>query len=384
MQDRPWWWLDEAERAELGLGSGVARSAQGVVFGDEGRPLRLEILARTHDAPVRLGPIALRVWGDSGVSATRTLLRGAVDRLGPRLADDFDPAAVAIEARSPGATAPTPSRLTLIDVPSTCDRACAFCHVSRRPIHERHPRGSDADVERAIETAAGRVLFTGDDALSHPRIVEWVALASARTPEVAIIGPPRLGATAALAPALARAGLRKYATALLGASEGAHDRLAGREGAHRALVEAADAMQRAGIVVELVTPLVRPLLGELGAIVDRGAELARGGHALLAYAPDSDVGEAFDAMVPGFDELRAALLTIERTRASIDSLPLCVLPESRRPQAGPVLDRSDPQLRVVHPEPICGACELRPRCPGIAATVERAVGTRGLVPLRRA
>jgi hypothetical protein len=386
-QNRPWWWLDDAERAKLGLGSAVKRSALGVLFGDSRRPFRLEIVARTSDAPVRLGPIALRVFGNPSDPRGRALLRAAVEILGPRIDDDFDPDAE-IARDEPAAIAQAPraeGNATIIDVPSVCDRACVFCHISTRPLAERTPRGSDEDVERAIAAANGAILFTGDDALSHPRIVAWVEMAAQNGRHVAVIGPPRIGVTARVAPDLARAGLRKYITALLGASDATHDRIGGREGALRAVREAAAAMRAAGVKVELVTPLIRPVLGELGAIVALGAEIADAGHTLLAYAPDSMVGETFDAVVAPFDELRVALAALASAgaRVTVDALPPCVLPEPMRPRGGARLDRTDERLHVGYPEATCSECELKPSCPGLAATVERAVGARGLVALRR-
>ncbi len=94
-------------------------------------------------------------------------------------------------------------RETLVDVPSVCERACVFCDRSRQPVGARRPQGSDAAVEAALAALSGPVLFTGDDALSHPRIVEFVDAARRRTGDIAIIGPPRRGVTARLAPALA-------------------------------------------------------------------------------------------------------------------------------------------------------------------------------------
>lgn len=390
MKERPWWWLTDAERSKLGLGAAVKRSPHGVLFGDSRRPFRLEIVARTDDAPVRLGPIALRLFGNPGDPRGRALLRAVVEILGPRLAEGFDPDVV---PREPGVVASTSTipdeprsggNATLIDVPSVCDRACVFCHISLRPIAERAPRGADEDVERAIAAADGAVLFTGDDALSHPRIAAWIEAAARGGRHVAVIGPPRLGSTARMAPELARAGLRKYQTALLGATDATHDRIGGREGALRAVREATAAMRKAGVKVELVTPLIRPILAELGAITALAAELADGGHTLLAYAPDSMVGEGFDAVVAPFDELRAALAPLASARVSVDALPLCVLPEAMRSRGGGRLDRTDERLQVAHAAAICGECELEPGCPGFAVTVERAVGTQGLVALRRA
>jgi pyruvate-formate lyase-activating enzyme len=392
-RERPWWWLTDAERAKLGLGAAVKRSAHGVLFGDSRRPFRLEIVARTDDAPVRLGPIALRLFGNPGDPRGRALLRAVVEILGPRLAEGFDPdvvpreaGVVAIPETETEPEAPrSGANTTIIDVPSVCDRACVFCQISLRPIAERTPRGADEDVDRAIAAGSATgdaVLFTGDDALSHPRIVAWIEAAARGGRHVTVIGPPRLGSTARMAPDLARAGLRKYQTALLGATDATHDRIGGREGALRAVREATAAMRKAGVKVELVTPLIRPILAELGAITALAAELADGGHTLLAYAPDSMVGTGFDAVVAPFDELRAALAGLAGARVSVDALPLCVLPEAMRARGGARLDRTDERLQVGYAA-ICGECELEPGCPGFATTVARAVGTGGLVALRR-
>ncbi len=271
---------------------------------------------------------------------------------------------------------------TLIEVPSACDRACSFCHVSKTPLGARRPRGSDASVDDALAALSGPVLFTGDDALSHPRIVAFVEAARRRTEDVAIIGPPRRGVTAALAPALASAGLAKYVTALLGPDAASHDAVAGREGAFEALGEAVLAMRANGIAVDLVTPLVRPVLAVLEALLRRGrALLGRPSlPSLLAYAPDPVVGNAFDGVVPTWDELRAALAALPADLLAglhVDGLPLCVLPEVLRGRAPAALDRSDPDLHVRYPEP-CTGCPVRAACPGVAETTLRAVGAVGL------
>jgi MoaA/NifB/PqqE/SkfB family radical SAM enzyme len=286
---------------------------------------------------------------------------------------------------APSAAAPSRARRgreTLIEVPSVCDRACSFCHVSKTPLAERRPRGSDAAVDDALAALSGPVLFTGDDALSHPRIAAFVEAARRRTADVAIIGPPRRGVTAALAPALAGAGLARYVTALLGPDAASHDAVAGREGAFDAVCEATLAMRANGISVELVTPLVRPVLPALEALLRRGRALLgpSASPSLLAYAPDPVVGAAFDAMVPGWDELRGALEALPPDllgAAHIDGLPLCALPASLRARAPAKLDRSDPDLRAAYPAP-CAGCKARAGCPGVADTVLRAVGPEGL------
>lgn len=284
------------------------------------------------------------------------------------------------------AAAPSGSRKqTLIDVPSVCDRACGFCHVSRTPFEARRPRGTDADVDFALAGLSGPVLFTGDDALSHPRIAAFVEAARKRTDDIALIGPPRRAHTAQLAPALAAAGLRKYITALLGPDAASHDAVAGRDGAFAALGEAVLAMRANGILVELVTPLVRPVLPELAALLRRGQALLgpRSLPSLLAYAPDPVVSTAFDALVPSWEELSSVLaaLPVDLLAAiHIDGLPLCVLPPVVRARAPSKLDRSDPALGAAYPPP-CAGCGARAVCPGVADTVLRAAGASGLRPL---
>jgi MoaA/NifB/PqqE/SkfB family radical SAM enzyme len=298
----------------------------------------------------------------------------------------LDMLARALPMGPPGAeqrTARPASRTTIIDVPSVCERACVFCHISLRPLDQRAPRGSADDVERAISAAKdGDILFTGDDALANPRIVAWVELATRGGGRVSIIGPPRRGRTAALAPALARAGLHKYVTALLGPSADVHDRMAGLPGAFEALEEAMRAMHAASVTTELVTPLIRPLLADLPAMADLAVRLSHSGHTLVAYAPDSMVGGGFDPLVPPFDELRTALGKLAGKRVSVDALPTCVVPPAQRPRDGSRLERTDGELGVVYPQESCAACAAKSSCPGVAETVYRAVGARGLVPAR--
>ncbi|MEZ4309493.1 MAG: hypothetical protein R3F14_15765 [Polyangiaceae bacterium] len=295
-------------------------------------------------------------------------------------------ASTATAGTAPPSPAPRPhTSQTLIDLPSTCDRACTFCHVSTQPLASRRPRGTDAAVEDALAALSGPVLFTGDDALSHPRILDFITAARHRTDDVAVIGPPRTTVTASLAPRLAEAGLARYITALLGPDAASHDAVAGRQGAFDAVCETVLAMRSSRITVELVTPLVRPILPTLEALLRRGQSLLGGTSlpSLLTYAPDPVVGTAFDREVPPWDALRAALTALSPdllARLHIDGLPLCVLPPQLRARAPRTLDRSDPDLRAAYPAP-CTTCTARPGCPGVPHTALRAVGPTGLTAL---
>lgn len=371
----------------MGLGPEVARTPSGVVFGSPGGP-RLELAPRAADAPVKLGPLALRPWGALAPRERDALLRAALALLGPRLEASFEPDAIEPDAFEPDAPlgegsgareSPASSQVTLVDVPSVCERACVFCDVSRTPEGARVPQGSEAEVTRALAAGTGPVLFTGQDALSHPRIVAFIEEAARRGRAPRVIGPPRLGHTRALAPALAAAGLVSFSTSLLGADARSHDERAGRAGAHEALVEASAALRAEGVAVELVAPLVRPLLPELEALALAARALSGAPLTLLVYAPDAPMSDAFDALVPPMDELRRALARVPEL--SVDAAPLCVLP--RGGHEARALVRSDEAARASFAEP-CHACEARARCPGVAASVLRAVGSSGLVPLGRA
>lgn len=375
----PWWWLDEAERRALGLGPGARCTELGVVFGEGGGPRRVELVPGGLDAPVRLGPVSLRLWGPSD-PAGRALLGEVASLLRRRLGDAFDPgdagllhaptqAQAARGEASPG---------TLVRVPSCCDRACLFCGASRTPAALRAPHGPPP--EAAIDAARGPVLLTGDDAAAHPDIAILVRRAARHGP-VSLIGPPRRGRERALAPALAAAGLARWTSGIFGDDASGHDTVAGAAGAFDALREAVAAYAAAGVAVELVTPLVVPLLPRLAAIVARSAALTGPALLLQAYVPDTEVGGAFDAMVPTFPQLRQALAALPTgAQVRLDGLPLCVVPPHDRGRASGRLDRSDPSLGTLHPAP-CRACLARGRCPGVAASVQRVVGDRGLAPL---
>ncbi len=276
---------------------------------------------------------------------------------------------------------------TLISVPSVCERACQFCERSTTPIAERVRQGSDKEVETALAGLSGAVLFTGDDALSHPRIVEFVEAARRRTNLISLIGPPRKTKTASLAPALAKAGLHKYVTAILGSTAELHDQVAGEKGSFDALAEALLAMKSNGIRVELVVPLVRPLLSSLPDIFLKALDLLGADGpvpSLLAYVPDPVMPSSFDRMVPTWDECRSALKSLPSNVTlglSVDGLPLCVLPDSLRARAARKLNRSDPHLKTVYPQEVCGGCSNRAVCTGIAETALRSVGIAGLFAL---
>lgn len=391
----PWWWLRASECRVLGLGQGAQRSDGGVVFGDRCSPLRIEVLGRASDAPISIGEVSLRLWGDLAQPHARVVLAAAARLLSARRGGggfELEDATQLLEIKADsdgaggaaGATLALSGNPTIIDVPSVCERACTFCEVSCKPLAGRRPRGVDADVERAIVNATGAILFTGDDALSHPRIVEFVRLASANGHPVTIIGPPRLKITASLASSLAAAGLRRWHTGIFGAEAADHDAVAGLAGAFAALVEALVAFRREGIVVELLTPLVRSVLPRLDAVVARAAELSSEPLTLMPYAPDSMVGTAFDSVVGDWSAIREALDRVASARVHVDGVPLCVLPDVLRVAAGGRLERTDEQVRAIYPSEVCDGCALRARCPGVATTAYRAVGSVGLSPVAAA
>ncbi len=277
-----------------------------------------------------------------------------------------------------------PTGQTIIDVPSVCERSCEFCHLSTRPPEAREPRGTDEQVPRLIDEAPGAVLFTGDDALSNPRIAEFIARAAKRGP-VSVIGPPRSEVTAAKLPGLVAAGLRSWTTVLLGTEQRTHDERSGLEGAWHALHQAAAAAKAAGLTLNLVTPLIGPVLDELSGLAELARTLSPHPLTLLTYAPDAMVGERFDALVPPFEVLRAALSRFANSAASaggrVDAAPLCVLPPGWRAGSTTRAERTDAALTASWPEASCGACALRAQCPGVLHTVLRAVGPRGLTAL---
>ncbi|UJR84362.1 radical SAM protein [Sandaracinus amylolyticus] len=371
MAGEPWWWLREDEARALGLGAGAVRTERGVLFGDPSAPVRLEVIARDDAAPLKLGPISVRVWGaETSDRAVVALLHRVARTLHARRGTEFRPEEIARVVEDVD-EAPRPA-VTLIDVPSVCARACAFCGISKVPHAMRRPRGDDAAVERAIAAATGAVLFTGDDALSHPSIERWIAMA--RTPS--LVGPPRAGRERAIAARLTSAGLVRWSSGIFGASAEAHDAIAGEIGAFDALRDACAALREAGIEVELITPMVRPTIDGLAEIVALGAAWSARPVVAQLYVPDPSVGDSFDAMVPPWRALRTAIARVDRAHATIEGAPPCVLSGAHR-GTRVVLDRSEAST-TSYPSATCSECPLRAACPGIAESTLRAVGHDGL------
>ena len=316
---------------------------------------------------------------DGGTPDTRVVdavVRG-LRRLEPELsAKDFDASPV---------TGAEPAGPTIIDVPSVCERHCVFCDRSLRARHLRAPRGDEEQVLRQIDEAPGAVLFTGDDALENPRLGEFISRATQRGAHVSVIGPPRSTVTAALLPGLVAAGLRSWTTALLGTEQRTQDQRSGLQGAWPALHEATAAASAAGLTLNLVTPLILPVLEELVELASLARTLSPHPLTLLSYAPDSTVGTHFDRLVPPFEVLRAALARFAASPSAagvrVDAAPLCVLPRAWQDGAAVRAERTDAALTTSWPEASCGTCGARSRCPGVFHTVLRAVGARGLTPL---
>lgn len=376
-EPQPWWWLTASERRTLGLGDRVERTADGFLFGDEGAACRVEIVARDENAPVKLGSASLRVWGALDDPRVKRIVVEAARTLHARRGRGFEPTSVSLPSSgSRGGD-------VVIDVPSVCDRACVFCHRSSEPVSARRTNGRDDDVLARIDAANGDILFSGDDAMSHRRIVEFVARAHARgVGRVAGIGPLRESHARSNARALAKAGLSSWSTGLFGGDAVSHDRVAGLAGAFDTLMLATAVMRDAGIAVRFVTPLVRPVLASLADIVACARTLSGESTSLLAYAPDTEVGVAFDSVVPDYAELRAALERLGNEGPGADALPLCVLPERRRANASARLERTDGRIEAMYPGAICGDCDAKSRCPGVPSTVLRANRGEGLVALR--
>ena len=372
----PWWWLDESEARSLGIGCGTRRTSHGVLFGDPKARVRLEVIARDVSAPLQLGPVSVRVWGANTSDPQVVALLHRVGRLlHARRGADFRPGDEDVPGAARQPESDDVSPVVLIDVPSVCRRSCAFCALSPRPVEARTPRGDDARVERAIEEAGAPILFTGDDALSHPRILTWIARAKAHGP-VSLVGPPRSGRESAEAQQLASAGLAHWSSGLFGTCAETHDAIAGEVGAFEALRSACEALIAAGIRVELITPMVKPLLHALPEIVAVGS--AWTGRPVVAqlYVPDPSAGTSMDVVVPSWSALREVLRSVSPRDATLDGAPPCLLPEVLRAPFGR-LDRSEANV-LSYPAEACPACPLRARCPGIAASALRAVGSAGL------
>jgi MoaA/NifB/PqqE/SkfB family radical SAM enzyme len=283
----------------------------------------------------------------------------------------------------------------LVRVQFHCNQACDFCFVSTHL-----PSASDAAVRRAIEEAAAagqRVVLSGGEPTLHPRLPEYVRLASERsagrwpveiqTNAVLFEDPARLRP-------LTEAGLTHAFVSLHGSTAAIGDAVTRAPGTHAKTLLGVDHLVAAGVTVVLNFVICTSNKEDLPAVVDLVARRWPGVALNLSFvAPSTDMVPREAWLIPRYSE---ALPLVEEAlrRAgelgvsiigfeSMCGLPLCLVPSRL---AGfldnqPVPEGAD-QGEFVRAPP-CHSCALASRCWGVRRGYVELHGTGELHAIER-
>lgn len=245
-----------------------------------------------------------------------------------------------------------------------CDLDCLFCR--------NKPPEAFQSLEQFGAILAGniprrrRIALVGNEPLAHPRIADVVRLCRERglTDVEVMTSGARL---AALAPALAAAGVSAYAVALHGSTPEVHDAVTRVPGSFAAAVRGLDAARAAGARVFVHANACRANLTDLPALERMARE--RGWpftiHPLRPKDP-AGMNQPYADAAPGYAELRAALAG---RVTSLTGFPACVARRVQGRASAPAEDVADSiKLYLLHqafakPDG-CAACGDRARCVG--------------------
>lgn len=263
----------------------------------------------------------------------------------------------------------------LIRVNFHCNQSCRFCFVSTHL-----PPAGDGAVREAILTAAreGRqVTLTGGEPTLNPALAEYVSLARehGRHPVALQTNAIRL-ADAALTDSLVEAGVRWVQVSLHATEAALSDEITEAPGTFEKTVVGIDRLHdhaEVDMVINFV--ITRRNAQELVPFVRLiAARWPRASANISFVAASSDVVPQDREMVPRYSEVMPELAEAldEARRLGVDvrgfesmcGIPLCLVPESARPEVVAVVpdgyDRGE-----FHHGAACAGCALRGRCYGL-------------------
>ncbi|MCB9595964.1 MAG: radical SAM protein [Sandaracinaceae bacterium] len=273
-----------------------------------------------------------------------------------------------------------------------CNQSCRFCFVSTHL-----PTAPDADVEAAIVEAARQgatIAISGGEPTLNPRLVELVALARREGASLVELQTNATRIDAALAGALAKAGVGLAYVSLHGSSAALSDGITGAPGTFDKTVCGLDALHAAGVPLRLSFVFCRDNLEDFPGYVEWVAARWPGVEVGVSFvAASTDMVPRTEALIPRYSDVvprlaegmrRAAALGVRLSGfESLCGLPLCLVPEGLEPffELAEAPDGYDGG-EVVRTE-ACAACDLRGRCFGLRRGYASLHGTDELRPVRR-
>lgn len=283
----------------------------------------------------------------------------------------------------------------LIRVVFHCNQACSFCFVSTHL-----PAPTDAAVREAIIAAAEagkQVTLTGGEPTLSPRLIDYIRLAKAHSPQLPVAlqtNAVRL-ADAALTAAVVEAGVRWVQVSLHGSHAALAEAMTAAPGTFAAQLAGLDQLHRhPQVYLTINFVMAQRNFSDLVAFVELCAQRwPRATLTLSFVGPSSDVVPKDASMVPSYTEvlphLLAALARAEALGVDVGGLesmcgmPLCLVPERYRQAAQRDIPEGYDQGEFIQPPP-CQSCALQANCFGVRRNYLSLYGDGELRPLPRA
>jgi MoaA/NifB/PqqE/SkfB family radical SAM enzyme len=269
-----------------------------------------------------------------------------------------------------------------------CNQACTFCFVARQLPPPRHDW-----IQRAIVDAARRgdsVSLSGGEPTLHPRLLEYVRLASGASPHPVTLQTNAVRLDAALTAALVDAGLGHAFVSLHGATAETAEAITRAPGTFRRTLEGLDHLHRAKVPTTVNFVLCGANADEMTPALELVAARWRGARFNLSFVQAStDMVSRDRALIPRYRDVMRHVQDVFRAGRqrgvdvigfeSMCGLPLCVVPDGvgRELFDIPPEFESDDFVKT----DACTRCVHDRRCWGIRRSYAELHGTAELLPV---
>jgi MoaA/NifB/PqqE/SkfB family radical SAM enzyme len=254
----------------------------------------------------------------------------------------------------------------------TCNQNCGFCNA-RRPVESPEVARAEVVLQRIDEAARGgarEIVLTGGEPSLRRDLPLLIKRAKGAEGVTVTLETNAALITAARAQALAEAGLDKARVHLPAWGQGA-DSITRDEGGFSSAIEGALALDRAGVVIEVATPIVR---ANLGSVPELPAKIAASGLPVRALVLGVPVASPDPSELVPLIEAAAAIEAAQETARSVglpvrlsvaSSIPPCAFPRPSRAAHLFALTRGGADRPGFARLPGCEPCAVRDRCPGV-------------------
>jgi len=284
-----------------------------------------------------------------------------------------------------------PSRTATVVTHLRCNQACLWCTRRAAVDDPRFVRAEAvrARIDAAVTEGARELVLTGGEPTMRADLPALAAHARGAGAERVVVETNATLVDEAHAGALARAGV-EVARVNVPAWGNASDSVTRDPGGFARSRSGLQALAKAGLTIEAAVTLVRSTLEHLATIPPGlAAEL---GPALRTIVVGFPVQAADDRELVSFEQAASAVLSLERAARPLglalrmspgDPLPPCAFAPRDLPRVARLytMTPGSPARPGWSHVPLCDACTLRDRCPGIADAYVARAGLPAMHPV---